>query len=187
MFWESVKMAISSLLANKMRALLTMLGIIVGIASVIAVVSLGEGGKNEVLGQFDQIGAATVMIRVRGSNARTSDYITQKDLAAIRERRDLIRHATAMLQIIAGAASEDKQRRIYLAGIDEEYNNFSGIDLVHGRQFTEIEQTDGRPVAIIDCFGILGDDKIRRFFELDCEVKGLGRGHVKRIKNAIIR
>jgi putative ABC transport system permease protein len=37
-------------------ALLTMLGIIVGIASVIAIVSLGEGGKNEVLGQFDQIG-----------------------------------------------------------------------------------------------------------------------------------
>jgi UDP-N-acetyl-D-mannosaminuronate dehydrogenase len=41
----------------------------------------------------------------------------------------------------------------------------------------------GRPVAIIDCFGILNDAQIRRYFELGCEVKGLGRGHVKRIKD----
>ena len=43
----------------------------------------------------------------------------------------------------------------------------------------------GRPAAIIDCFGILDDTKIRRFFELGCEVKGLGRGHVKRIKDEV--
>ena len=43
----------------------------------------------------------------------------------------------------------------------------------------------GRPVAIIDCFGILDDATIRRYFELGCEVKGLGRGHVKRIKDQV--
>ena len=43
----------------------------------------------------------------------------------------------------------------------------------------------GRPAAVIDCFGILEDDKIRRYFELGCEVKGLGRGHVKRIKDEV--
>jgi nucleotide sugar dehydrogenase len=43
----------------------------------------------------------------------------------------------------------------------------------------------GRPVAVVDCFGILDDAKIRRFFELGCEVKGLGRGHVKRIKDEV--
>jgi nucleotide sugar dehydrogenase len=47
-----------------------------------------------------------------------------------------------------------------------------------------VEMT-GRPVAVVDCFGILDDDKIRRFFELGCEVKGLGRGHVKRIKDQV--
>jgi len=41
----------------------------------------------------------------------------------------------------------------------------------------------GRPVAVVDCFGLLDDDAIRRYFELGCEVKGLGRGHVKRIKD----
>ena len=43
----------------------------------------------------------------------------------------------------------------------------------------------GRPVAVIDCFGLLDDAAIRRYFELGCEVKGLGRGHVKRIKDQV--
>jgi nucleotide sugar dehydrogenase len=43
----------------------------------------------------------------------------------------------------------------------------------------------GQPVAIIDCFGILSDAHIRRFFELGCEVKGLGRGHIQRIKDEV--
>jgi len=46
----------------------------------------------------------------------------------------------------------------------------------------EIVQATGAPVAIIDCFGILDDAKIRQYFELGCEVKGLGRGHIQRIK-----
>jgi nucleotide sugar dehydrogenase len=47
-----------------------------------------------------------------------------------------------------------------------------------------VEMT-GRPVAVVDCFGILDDEKIRKFFELGCEVKGLGRGHIKRIKDEV--
>ncbi|MBC8492086.1 MAG: hypothetical protein H8D42_05955 [Candidatus Marinimicrobia bacterium] len=41
------------------------------------------------------------------------------------------------------------------------------------------------PVAIIDCFGILDDDQIKQYFELGCEVKGLGRGHIQRIKEDV--
>ncbi len=50
-----------------------------------------------------------------------------------------------------------------------------------------IVELTGRPAAVVDCFGILDDAKIRRFFELGCEVKGLGRGHVKRIKDDVQR
>ncbi|MBT8369316.1 MAG: GDP-mannose dehydrogenase, partial [Deltaproteobacteria bacterium] len=49
----------------------------------------------------------------------------------------------------------------------------------------QIVEMAGKPLAIIDCFGILNDDNIRRYFELGCEVKGLGRGHVKRIKDEV--
>ncbi len=43
----------------------------------------------------------------------------------------------------------------------------------------------GAPLAVIDCFGILSDDQIREYFELGCEVKALGRGHIQRIKEAV--
>ena len=49
----------------------------------------------------------------------------------------------------------------------------------------EILKMTGRPIVVVDCFGILDDLKIRRFFELGCEVKGLGRGHVNRIKKGV--
>lgn len=49
----------------------------------------------------------------------------------------------------------------------------------------QIVKWAGAPLAVIDCFGILDDAKIRRYFELGCEVKALGRGHIQRIKEAV--
>jgi nucleotide sugar dehydrogenase len=49
----------------------------------------------------------------------------------------------------------------------------------------EVVEGAGGPIAVIDCFGILDDEVIRRYFELGCEVKGLGRGHVKGIKDQV--
>ncbi len=49
----------------------------------------------------------------------------------------------------------------------------------------QIVKWAGAPLAIIDCFGILEDEKIRRYFELGCEVKALGRGHIQRIKEEV--
>lgn len=48
----------------------------------------------------------------------------------------------------------------------------------------EVVKLIGHPAAIIDCFGILPDEKIKRYFKLACEVKGLGRGHIQRLKEA---
>jgi UDP-N-acetyl-D-mannosaminuronate dehydrogenase len=48
-----------------------------------------------------------------------------------------------------------------------------------------VVQMAGRPLAVVDCFGMLSDSQIRRYFELDCEVKALGRGHIKRIKDQV--
>ncbi len=61
---------------------------------------------------------------------------------------------------------------------------------VRHTQYLELEPDEvvrwaGGPIAVIDCFGILDDEAIRRYFELDCEVKGLGRGHIKRIKDSV--
>jgi len=61
---------------------------------------------------------------------------------------------------------------------------------VRHKPYLEIEPDDlvkmaGGPLAVIDCFGILDDQKIERYFELGCEVKGLGRGHIQRIKERV--
>jgi len=57
------------------------------------------------------------------------------------------------------------------------------LDLNPDRVFRMV----GKPFAVIDCFGILDDEKIRRYFELGCEVKGLGRGHIRWIKDDVRR
>ncbi len=49
----------------------------------------------------------------------------------------------------------------------------------------EVVKKIGQPAAIIDCFGVLSDDNISRYFQLGCEVKGLGRGHIQRIKEEV--
>ena len=51
----------------------------------------------------------------------------------------------------------------------------------------KIVKAVGHPLAVVDCFGILDDDKIKRYLELGCEVKGLGRGHIRRLKESVKR
>ncbi len=65
---------------------------------------------------------------------------------------------------------------LILAVPHEPYMNLSPDDVVTWA---------GGPLAVVDCFGILDDDKIRRYFELGCEVKALGRGHIQRIKEDV--
>ncbi len=64
------------------------------------------------------------------------------------------------------------------------------IFAVRHQEYLELEPESvvemiGRPAAIVDCFGVLDDTKIRQYFELGCEVKGLGRGHIQRIKEEV--
>jgi UDP-N-acetyl-D-glucosamine dehydrogenase len=65
---------------------------------------------------------------------------------------------------------------LILAVPHEEYKNLNPDDIVNWA---------GQPIAVIDCFGILTDGQIRRYFELGCEVKALGRGHIQRIKSEV--
>jgi len=63
-----------------------------------------------------------------------------------------------------------------LAVRHEQYLNLDPNDVVH---------VAGKPIAVIDCFGILDDNEIRQCLELGCEVQGLGRGHIRRLKEEI--
>lgn len=81
-----------------------------------------------------------------------------------------IRVNTDLPQVLKGVDA------LILAVPHEEYLKLNPDDIV---------QWAGQPIAVIDCFGILSDDAIRRYFELGCEVKALGRGHIQRIKKEV--
>jgi nucleotide sugar dehydrogenase len=90
-------------------------------------------------------------------------FRNQEGLTAIRVQKDL---PTAL----SGAEA------LILAVRHTPYMSLSPDDVVRWA---------GRPLAIVDCFGILSDERIRRYFELGCEVKALGRGHIQRIKEEV--
>lgn len=79
---EYIKMAFFNILSNKIRSLLTMLGIIIGISSVILIMSLGNGAKNMITGQLDSIGSGQVAIM------SLEDSITLEDLEYLKEETD---------------------------------------------------------------------------------------------------
>jgi nucleotide sugar dehydrogenase len=90
-------------------------------------------------------------------------FRNQEHLTALRVEQDLVTAARGVEAVILAVPHEP-----YLA-LDPE-------DLVAWA---------GQPIAVIDCFGILPDETIRRYFELGCEVKGLGRGHIQRIRTEV--
>ena len=90
-------------------------------------------------------------------------FRNQRELANARVQRDLPKAMSGVEAVI-------------LAVPHAPYLELSPDDLV---------KWAGGPIAVVDCFGILSDDKIRRCFELGCEVKALGRGHIQRIKEEV--
>ena len=83
-FTQSFRLAVKSLLASKMRALLTMLGIIIGVAAVIIITSLGNGMQNYMNRQFDQLGANLIQVQIWGlGDGMSSRSIDPDDMYAL--------------------------------------------------------------------------------------------------------
>ncbi|HHU90583.1 MAG TPA: FtsX-like permease family protein [Clostridiaceae bacterium] len=147
---ENIKMAIDSILSNKMRSFLTMLGIIIGISSVISVVSLGVGGQDTITGEFEKIGVSTIRITVKTTEAETSDYITYKDIQQLKEKISYIKYATPVTYQTGIASSEKKSRTAMVYGTNEDMQYIDNTELLYGRFFNNIEFEERRAVAVID-------------------------------------
>ena len=81
-FLEYIKMAFFNILSNKVRSLLTMLGIIIGISSVILILSLGNGAQNMITGQLDSIGSGQIaLVSLSDSYLINLDYVKEMQVS----------------------------------------------------------------------------------------------------------
>lgn len=147
---ENIKMAIDSIRSNKMRSFLTMLGIIIGISSVIAIVSLGQGGQSSITGEFEKIGAATVKITLNQSKAEKSDLITFDDIDQIKEKINYVKYVSSYLTREGIIRTDKKARTAYFIGGTEDIIQVENLTMVDGRFFNQNEYRSGKAVAVID-------------------------------------
>lgn len=151
-FLESVKVALSSLWANKMRSFLTMLGIIIGIASVIAIVSLGQGSQAKIGSEFEKFGANRVIFWMNWSaNPKYRDRFDDGDIEEIRRIfKDEIKAISPNFNISGKASKGREAASVTLYGVNEEYNKIESIDIVNGRFLLESDIKGKRSVGVID-------------------------------------
>lgn len=148
--FESIKMALNSIRANKMRAFLTMLGIIIGISSVITIVSLGNGGQNAITGEFQKLGAASVNIRVDSAKAQATEFITLQDVKQIKEKVQAVQYVSPSVSSQGMLIANEKSKRAYMTGGTPDLMYINNTEMVYGRFFNEREFEEGAPVVIID-------------------------------------
>ncbi|SHJ29118.1 putative ABC transport system permease protein [Clostridium cavendishii DSM 21758] len=148
--FENFKMAMDSIKSNKMRSFLTMLGIIIGISSVITIISLGSGGKNSILDQFEKMGANNINITVDTTNANSNDYITLKDVESIKTKVDTIKYVIPTNQQRGKVFSDVKSKTASITGTTENYLEVNNTNILYGRFFNSDEVLNSRAVAVID-------------------------------------
>ncbi|MEI7884648.1 MAG: ABC transporter permease [Clostridia bacterium] len=164
---ESFSSAIDSIRSNSMRSLLTMLGIIIGIGSVIAIVALGNGLKSYVSGQFESVGSNSIQINITppsGVTLTKQDYFTITDIAYLKSKLPEIKNVSFLsLRTFGKLSTEKKDFEAVLSGIDYDYTEVEKLEFITGHMFTARDVATKRKVALI-----YDNDAIRLFKTVDC-------------------
>ena len=159
-FAEYVKMAIQNIMANKGRSFLTMLGIIIGIASVIAIVSIGEGTTNQMNEEVNDVGAGQIYIYCSTDAEQADEYITEEDVEAIRKLEGvegISIASTLMGDVVTGKGNFS----LYLTADTQDAQIINNVNMKRGKFFTEGDVSEGRNVCVIS------DTDARRLFGTD--------------------
>lgn len=152
-FLESFRMSVQAVLAHKMRSLLTMLGIIIGIASVVSVVALGKGSQEKILQDISAIGTNTISIRPgKGFGDRQASRIrtlTIADANAI-SKQSYVASTTPTTATAGILTYHNIDATAQLYGVGEQYFDVRGIKLAQGRLLSEDDVKHGSQVVVID-------------------------------------
>lgn len=148
---ESLKIAIKSIKANWMRSLLTMLGIIIGISSVIMIVGAGTGARDYIVSLIEDMGSNAVMISVDATKATDNDYITLEDVDNIKKRVSGVDRCSPMMMGFANATidSQAKEATAMIIGVNADIQYAMPEACAYGRFITDEEYDASSPVAVI--------------------------------------
>ena len=146
-FLEYLKMAVSNIRANKMRSFLTMLGIIIGISSVILIMSLGNGAKNVITEQMAGIAAGQIALYTYDDTG--SYQITEGDIEAIEAEVDGIKGVNTYMSLDGSTSTKKGEFQVSASGQRASYSVFSTAEIRAGRYFNEQEYLSAAPVCII--------------------------------------
>jgi putative ABC transport system permease protein len=181
------RQSLRAVLANKGRSLLTVLGIIIGIGSVIALVSLGNGANQAISNQINQLGATNLSVipgaGLSGSNAKqggnqkfnpgSPSSLTLKDLAALENRsaRSNFESVTGLISSISVVKNGNAETRVAISGVSEEYFASNNLNIISGSLFDSVAQANADPVVVLgsktknDIFG--SDDALGKHLTIN--------------------
>lgn len=141
---QSLKMAWRSIRGNKMRSFLTMLGIIIGVASVIVLVSIGQGSSSQVTSQISSLGTNLITVNITGSDIALSN----EDVDMIGENRFVDSTAPAVtgrINVKYGTNSS----QIQVTGTNAAYLDVRGMELNNGRFISDIDVENRNKVVVL--------------------------------------
>jgi len=147
---EIIKMAFESLFASKTRSFLSMLGIIIGVSTVIAVFAIGQGAKDEVSSQFQNLSANSILIMSNmGRGATASSKFKASDAQVITEKVAHVGSITGALTGNLTVSYESTSKSYSVTGADINYFSVSNLKLATGRAIEEADITDKGMMAIL--------------------------------------
>jgi putative ABC transport system permease protein len=162
-FGYSLLTALDNLRINKMRSALTMLGVIIGVGSVIIMVAIVQGAQARITSEFQRLGSSLIIIyyelgeKERKTTTRRFDGMTMGDVRAIQEKGDLVRDFSAELPIgqNVNARVADRTMEVNPNGVMPAYERLRNVQVAEGRFISDADLENWAKVCVIG-------DKIRK-------------------------
>ena len=154
----NINIAFEALLENKFRSVLTALGIIFGVASVITMLAIGRGAQQKIIEQIEQVGAKNIIIRPKViGNIEQDDNVTKKyspkltvnDVKAIKSVLPRIEKITPFISYETSAIANGKKKNCNLVGVSLEYFSIYNLALDKGSFFSELQEKNSDAVCLI--------------------------------------
>ena len=147
MLFESIKMSWENIISNKLRSILTMLGIVIGVASIIALITIVQGATNSINQQITDLGANKIMVSTMGTTIKQG--LTDDEISQISELENISGLSPTISGSSAVVYKKDAMEDVSVQGKNEVYFNVDSSLLKSGRPINRLDIESKNQVAII--------------------------------------